>query len=126
MPLVKSSRMQSQRSRHAGPGLALGEPLSHNQRRVDDVRYSLGAGEKFLEAGLASAALQAFIAFPLSLSDGTLQGLAGGLGNGLGQTVGFRVLTFRLMASLPLTVPTSKVPISITPNSFYDERGLPK
>jgi hypothetical protein len=34
-------------------------------------RGSLGDGEKFLDAGLASAALQAFIAFPQSLSDGT-------------------------------------------------------
>jgi hypothetical protein len=56
-------------------------------------RGSLGDGQKFLDGGLAAAALEAFVAFPQSFCDGTGQGLACSLGNGLGQTVGFGCAT---------------------------------
>jgi hypothetical protein len=53
---------------------------------------ALGDGEKFLNGGLATAGLEAFVAFPQSFLDGTSHGLAGGLGDRPSETVGFRIL----------------------------------
>jgi hypothetical protein len=52
---------------------------------------TLGDGEKFLNGGFATEALEAFVAFSQSFLYGTSHGLAGDLGNRLSETVGFRV-----------------------------------
>jgi hypothetical protein len=52
---------------------------------------ALGDGEKFLNRGLATAGLKAFVAFPQSFLDGTSDGLSGCIGNGLSETMGLRI-----------------------------------